>query len=167
MRKAKVILTFLLGAVIGVILAVGVYMYTYGDVEWETYIEEELLPNAVIALTSVGALCGAALPIINRVNGTLVSFDKATDDVQKTVASDERIVAEVSAYRQEIREAVSEIRSIKEEISDRIAPVETSARNIERIVHIGFGNNKELVEGGFAAAIEEVGADDGNKGKEE
>ena len=170
----KKILIFILGAVIGVLGAVGVYLYTQGDVEWAVYLEEQLLPNAVLALSAVSALCVAAMPIINSVNKTLTKFDGATADVKSTVASDKRMLEAITAERAElkllesgIQAALDEVKALKGEISAQIEPVAKSARNVEEIVHIGFEHNAEIVKSGYAAAIAKVGADNGKERKEE
>ena len=170
----KKLLIFILGLALGVLGAAGIYLYTQGDVEWLTYLEDELIPTAVLALSSVSALCFALIPIVNKVNGTLIKFDTATSDVKATVASDKLMVDEVRGYREEltamrsdINNAVDTVRATKGEIAQMIAPIEESAKNIEKIVHVGFEHNEELVKGGYAAAIAKVGGDNGKERKEE
>ena len=169
----KKLLIFILGAALGVLGAVGVYLYTQGDVEWSIYLKEQLMPNAVLALSAVSALCVAAMPIINSVNKTLTKFDGATSDVKNTVASDKRIIAEIKGYREElnaltseVHTAIEEVRAVRGEIAAQIKPVTTSANNVEEIVHIGFEHNEEMVKSGYAAAIAKVGADNGKERKE-
>ena len=167
MKKTKTFLVFILAFILGIATAVGLYIYTSGDVDWLSYIEDELIPSAVIAISGIGALCLTLLPTINSINSCLSGFNKATKDVCDTVITDREMLQEIKAYRQELTAlksevlgAIKEIKAVKGEIADTIAPVENHVENIERIVHIGFEENEDLVKRGIAAKIAKVGASD-------
>ena len=74
MKKIKIFLAVLIGFVFGALAAVGVYFLTAGEVAWNEYVETKLIPNAVLALTAIGGLATAALPIIARVQCAIDKF---------------------------------------------------------------------------------------------
>lgn len=177
MKKTKIFLTFILAFTLGVLTAVGAYFYVVGegvigDVDLYEYIKTEVIPNAILALSSISALCVAAIPIIKRVELALSGFDKATKDVNDTVLSDREMLkkadeqkAELERIKGTVLSAVDEIRTLKEEILGSIAVAEKHVENIEEIVHIGFEEDAELVKRGIAAKIAKVGVED--DGREE
>ena len=156
----KVILGFLLGAA----SAVATYFATEGDVAWQVYLEEELIPNAVLAISTVGGLCAAAIPIINRVVATLGKFDRATADIKETTENDRALAASVEEYKAELTASVEEYKSeligaiedmqkMRDEISETVTPLETRLANIGKMLHIAFCNSDELVKKGYAREI--------------
>lgn len=162
----KKILIFILGLALGIIAAAGVYLYTQGDVEWGIYLEEELIPTAVQALSSVSALCVVLIPIVNKVNGTLTTFDNATAKVNKTASNGDTMSAKVDIALEKMEAIAEKVEGYQTNILAAVDKVGKTSKNTEEMTRIGFCNQKELVEGGYAAAIAKVGADNGNEGKE-
>ena len=157
----KKTITFILGFVLGAICAAGVYFATAGNVAWDVYIEEKLLPNAVLALSTISALCMAALPIVNKVQAASEKFTCAASDVNETVAGDNALAEQITACKKEFSDAISEIKDLKAHLEKPINEVKATADNIEKVVRIGFGGNTELVKKGYVREIEKVGADNG------
>lgn len=149
--KVKFILGLLLGIIIGALIAIGVYFLTVGEVAWKEYVENSLIPNVVIALTSIGTICLAAIPIIKKVRNTIESFKSATKDVNDTVANNGKTEKKVV----ELEERIAGL----EECLDGI---ETSSKNTEQIVRIAFCNTDELVKKGYAKEIAKVGSNEVN-----
>ena len=156
----KKILLFILGLSMGVLLSIGVYMYTQGDVEWNTYLMEDLIPSAVSALSIVAAFCVAATPVLNKINGTLTTFDNATIKVNKTAADGDTMSAKVDLALEKMEAIAEKVEGYQTNILAAVDKVGATAKNTEEMTRIGFCNQKELVEGGYAAAIAKVGAAD-------
>lgn len=162
----KKILIFILGLSLGVLLSISVYMYTLGDVEWNVYIKEKLMPCAVLALSAVTAFCVAATPMVNKINGTLSTFDNATAKVNKTASNGDTMSVKVDLALEKMEAIAEKVEGYQTNILAAVDKVEKTTKNTEEMTRIGFCNQKELVEGGYAAAIAKVGADNGNEGKE-
>ncbi len=147
--KTKFVLGMVVGIIVGVLIACGVYYLTVGKVEWEEYIKNDLIPNAVTVLTAVGTICVAAIPVANKIIKAASKFNSATHDVKETVKNNSKN-------------------------EDRIANLETSinriesvAANTEQIVRLGFCNTDELVKKGYAVEIAKVGQNGANNGESE
>lgn len=167
MKKSKIFLTFVLGVTIGVLVAVGVYFLTVGEVAWQEYVETKLIPNIVLALSVISSLCVAALPLVTKIQNSVAKFNQATDDVNATVENDKTVVAMLGEYREEINSCIAELKTLKSDVEKAIAPVKKTVDNIDKVVHIGFCNSEELVKKGYAHEIEKVGVDDEREDDEE
>lgn len=150
--KVKFVLGLLLGIILGALIAIGVYFLTVGEVAWKEYVENSLIPNVVLALTSIGMICLAALPILKKIKSTIDIFKSATQDVNDTVANNGKTEKKVV----ELEERIAGL-------EDRLGSIETSSKNTEQIVRIAFCNTDELVKKGYAKEIAKVGSDEDNK----
>ena len=190
MKKGKAFAIFLIGLVLGVLGAAGVYFLTVGQVAWEIYLEEELIPSAVTVISAVGALAVVAIPIINRVSLELNKFGAATNDIRQTVelgkktdgaleaqdkliadaiaAQDEKIADAIAAQDEKIAAFGKDFEDLKRLINERTVPLVSSIENTEKIVRLGFCNLNEVVEKGYAVEIQRVGKEVGKneEGKE-
>lgn len=160
MKKTKVFILFVLGVTLGALLAVGVYFLTVGEIAWQEYVETKLIPNVTLALSAISALCVAALPIVSKVQIAVSKFEKATGDVNATVEKDKSVVQTIEEYKTELNNLITELKTLKGDVEASIAPVKKKVENIEKVVHIGFCNNEELVKKGYAHEIEKVGEED-------
>nr|DAL67680.1 MAG TPA: hypothetical protein [Caudoviricetes sp.] len=145
--KARFFIGLLIGVVLGALIACGVYFLTVGDVAWQEYIEEKLAPNIVVALSSIGTILLAATPIISKVSSAVEKFKKATKDVNDTVENNGKNESRIAR------------------LEERLGAIETSAKNTEKIVRLGFCNTNELVAKGYANEIAKVGGE--NEGQDE
>ena len=179
MKKGKAFAIFLIGLVLGVLGAAGVYFLTVGQVAWEIYLEEELIPSAVTVISAVGALAVVAIPIINRVSLELNKFGAATNDIRQTVelgkktdgaleAQDKLIADAIAAQDEKIAAFGKDFEDLKRLINERTVPLVSSIENTEKIVRLGFCNLNEVVEKGYAVEIQRVGKEVGKneEGKE-
>ena len=107
MKKSKIVVLFILGFVLGALAAVGVYFLTVGEVAWQEYVETKLIPNVVLALSAISALCVAALPIISKIQVSVAKFNQATSDVNATVENGKKTDEKLAEQDQKI-EAFSE-----------------------------------------------------------
>lgn len=156
MKKTKIFLAVFIGFIVGALAAVGVYFLTVGEVAWKEYAETKLIPNAVLALTAIGGLATASLPIISRVQTAVDKFNKATRDVNDTVENGKK--NEIVLHSQEKR--ISETFTV---LDERLNSIEKDAKQTKAMCQIGFCNMKELVENGYAAEIAKVGESDEEK----
>ena len=146
--KGKFILGLVFGIILGVLVAVGVYFLTVGDVAWKEYVQNELAPNIVLAFTTITTLCLAALPIISKVKNALNGFNSATKDVNDTVANNGKNEKRIA------------------ELEERLDRIEAATENTEKIVRLAFCNTDELVKKGYANEIAKVGQDESEKESE-
>ncbi len=160
MKKTKLLIALVLGIAIGMLISVGIYFLTIGDIAWQEYLETKLIPNAVLALSTISALCVAAMPLLSKIKTTLKGFDKATEDVNTTAENGKNTVSNVLECRDEIKLLVEDLKTVKQDIETAIAPIKKNTENLEKIVRIGFGNTSELVKNGYARQIAKVGNED-------
>lgn len=169
--KLKIILALLIGLIVGVLGACGVYFATVGQVAWEIYIKEMIVPNVVLALTTIIALWVAASPIIKKVLSALGLFNQATTDINKTVEKGKESKDNIESMTQNIKEGFDKIcNDIKTEFKEHketVQRIDKATTNTEEITRIGFGNMDELVNKGFAAEIAKVGVEDEREENEE
>lgn len=160
MKISKLLAILLIGIVIGVLACVGVYFLTQNDIAWQEYLDTKVIPNVVLALSTISALCVAAMPIITKIKTTLTSFDKATQDVNGTAESGKNTVENVLKCKDDIQIMMNEFIATKTEMQEALIQMQNGINNIETISRIGFGNTSELVKNGYARQIAEVGQDD-------
>lgn len=146
-KKQKTLLFFagsLLGVIIGAAICCGIYFATVGDIAWEDFLENKMVPALAAVAGSVLSVCVAAKPIVGLVATAATKFSDATDKVNKTVENNDKNVEKISG------------------IEDRLQNIETTVSNIEKMNRIAFCNNKELVVNGYAKKIAKIGTTDGH-----
>lgn len=157
MKIIKKLRGIILGFIIGVLTAAGVYFMTVGDVAWQEYFETKLVPNIVLAFSAAIAIYYTSNPTMNNIKGVLSLFTKATADVNATVENgkqNEQKLAEQDAKIAAFAERFNEMEKL---FTEGLSAVKKAAGNSEKILRIGFGNTAELVKKGFAAEIAKVG----------
>ena len=157
MKKTRVVLTLVIGIVIGIMASIGVYFLTEGDVAWQEYIEVKVIPNVVLALSTISALCVATMPLLTKIKLTLTSFDKATQDVNGSAESGKNATKTVLECKDEIKQMMNELEIAKSQTQEAMIPIQQGVQNLEEIVRIGFCNTSELVKNGYARQISKVG----------
>lgn len=160
MKKTRVVLTLVIGIVIGIMASIGVYFLTEGDVAWQEYIEVKVIPNVVLALSTISALCVATMPLLTKIKLTLTSFDKATQDVNGSAESGKNATKTVLECKDEIKQMMNELEIAKSQMQGAMIPIQQGVQNLEEIVRIGFCNTSELVKNGYARQISKVGHED-------
>lgn len=151
--------------ILGAFAMCGVFylLSEHTDVEWRSYIENTLIPNAIAIVAAIATALLTLKPIItsiaNTVNAVIGSFKQATDDVNATVTSSAKSEAEVYESRREFNEIRAEIAEIKE--CARLLPEALAIINETRselktnteISKLGFGSMSELTKNGAARKI--------------
>ena len=163
MKKAKFFFTLLLGMVLGVGIAIGVYFLTVGEVAWKQYLEEKLVPSVAAVICALFAVRLGVSPVLKKVVNATLLFNKATDCVNTTVENNKEANNNIERFKKDISKTVTEaiatgVKNMQEQ-NERIKRIEQHSSNAEEIARIGFGNMEELVNKGFAAEIAKVGAD--------
>lgn len=153
MRKVKVFFAVFIGFILGALTSVGIYFLTVGEVAWKEYAETKLIPNAVLALTAIGGLATASLPIIAKVQTAVDKFNKATKDVSDTVEKGRKTEGALNEQDKRITEEFAVL-------NEKVASVERNTRKTKDMCTIGFCNMSELVKNGYAAEIAKVGEQD-------
>ncbi len=122
------------------------------SLDWRSYIEKQLIPAAVTAISAAAAYYVLALPSIRKIKNVL--------KIVKTGAClFEKAASDVSTTTEEKKKTESELAALKEDV----AYIKSHIKTVEEIERIGFGNMKELVTGGIASEIGKVGHEDENK----
>lgn len=171
MKKSiiKTLLLLILGILVGVLASCGIYFATVGDVAWKEYIEKMIIPNAVLAITTVFALSFVSSPLVKKVILALGLFNKATTDINKTIESGNENQNNISLMREklekEFMQMVENVKSELNEYKETLERIDKVASNVERITRIGFGNMTELVTKGYAVEIAKVGTNNERKEK--
>lgn len=166
----RVALFFLIGIVVGAILLCAAFyaLENYADVDWRTYVEEQLIPQALAIIAAVGTACLALKPVIDRValtvNSVISKFKSATDDVNATVTSSAKSEAATYEMMQQfanLREEITEIRELARQMPELIETVNAISRGVDdntEISRVGFGSMIELTKSGASKRIMRIGA---------
>ena len=161
----KIVLCCIIAFIVGAVgMCVAFYaLENHSDVDWQSYIEHTLIPNAIAIVVSVGTALFALKPIIDKIATVVMSvvekFKSATEDVSATVTSSARSEAEVYESRREIaelREEIEEIRECARLIPEALAVINEARNEIinnTEISRLGFGSMAEHVKNGAAKRI--------------
>lgn len=135
----------------------------HADVEWRSYIENTLIPNAIAIVTSLTATLLILRPAITNLVNTVIpvinSFRQATQDVNATVTSSAKSEAEVYESRREfndIRAEIAEIRECAKLLPEAVAIINETRAELKantEISKLGFGSMSELTKNGAARRI--------------
>ena len=156
MKGFKKIFLIVIGFILGALTAVAIYFLTVGEVAWKEYVETKLIPNAVLALTAIGGLATASLPIIAKIQCAVDNFNKATKDVNETAENGRKTEGALNKQDKRISEEFAAL-------NERVASVEKDTKATKEMCRIGFCNMGELVQSGYASEIAKVEADDEEK----
>lgn len=160
-----VVLWCLVMFILGAFAMCGVFyaLSEHADVEWRSYIENTLIPNAVAIVTSLTAtlliLRPAITNLVNIVIPVINSFRQATQDVNATVTSSAKSEAEVYESRREfndIRAEITEIRECAKLLPEAMAIINETRAELKantEISKLGFGSMSELTKNGAARRI--------------
>lgn len=148
--------------------------------EIKAYINETVLPAAILVLTALGTLYAALLPVINKIKTTNKTFEAASGEIKETAAESQKtkedmnaaldkltssynllltkydaLEASYNAMSQKVAGAMSSMAQVLEANTGKM--VDASGK-MEKMMIVGFCNNRELMEKGYARKIAEIGA---------
>lgn len=159
--------------------------------EIKAYINGTVIPAAVMVVTALAALYVALVPIFNKVKDVIAKFNQASKDITATAGESELTkkntkaaldklsgeYTELLALNKQLQEnymaleavVTAELADMKANVSGEMAAVKSMAGQIEKMMIVGFCNNKELMDKGYARKIAELGAgiDVGASGEKE
>ena len=154
-------------------------------VEWDmeevkAYINETVIPAAVMVVMSLATLYIALVPVFNKVKAVIAKFNRASDEITATageseltkknvketldklsgeyaqlLSQNEGLKASYAALEGKVTAALGEMAEV---LSARTAQVCDMSEQIEKMLIVGFCNNKELMDKGYARKIAELGA---------
>ena len=163
MKKTKLILCLVLGFILGACAAVGVYFLASGEVNWQSYIENTLVPNIVAAGAAVGTLYIGSIPVLNLVKNAVGKFHTATEKITKTAENgeqNEKALAEydkrISAFEDECDNRITAFEDRFNTLDEGLSSLITNSEMAQKMMLIGFCNMDELVKKGYAAEIGKV-----------
>ena len=154
-------------------------------VEWDmeevkTYINTTVIPAAVMVVTALAALYVALVPVFNKVKAVIAKFSAASEEITATageseltkkntkaaldklsaeykelLAQNKELKAQYEALEGSVKEALSQM---ADTVTGEMGAVKGLAEDIEKMLIVGFCNNKELIAQGWAKKIAEIGA---------
>lgn len=146
MKKSKAFLLILLGAILGAGACIAVYWLVRGDVDWVTYIQNDIIPAATLAVSTGAAIWLLVSPMIKKIVSAAGLFDTATKGVTSTADMGKESLGRLAEYTK-----------ILEETKASMEKMNASLKDVEKICRIGFTNTDELVRKGYASEIAKVG----------
>ena len=153
-------------------------VWTFEEVK--AYINNTVIPAAVLLLTAVGTLYAALLPMINKIKATNKTFKDASGEIRATASESLKtkqdmntamnklttcydqllfkygtLEAAYNAMAQQVNAAMSSMAQVLEANTGKM--VDASGK-MEKMMIVGFCNSRELMEKGYARKIAEIGA---------
>lgn len=149
----------LIGIALGVLGACGVYELTVsqGTMDWQAYIEEQVIPILTMAGGTIGLVLVTAIPIVSRVKLAVASFNQATSDVNETANTGKTVAKSVDEYGTKFTELSSSFNTYRSTTEAELKAVRQENADLRKMLEIGFCNDPELVKNGYARQILEVG----------
>lgn len=151
--------------------------------DFEGFLQDKVVPTLTLGLTSISTAYVAIKPLLDKIKVSAGRFDATSAEVEKANAVAQDTVKQIEQIRLEAQQKAEqqakvaaqmyrEFQRTVDEVKQQVNDMGSSARRVEKIVSVGFGNMAELVEGGYAreiAKIEEEAKVDGtaNNGEAE
>lgn len=153
--------------------------------KWDTeeiraYVNGTVIPAAIMVVTALATLYVALVPIFNKVKAVMAKFNQASDDITATAGESELTkkntkaaldklsgeYTQLLAQNKQLQEKYTALEAVvtaaladmKANVSGEMAAVKSMAGQIEKMLIVGFCNNKELMDKGYARKIAELGA---------
>lgn len=148
--------------------------------EVKAYINGTVIPAAVMAVTALGALYVALVPVFNKIKLVVAKFNSASDEITATAGESRKTKEQTKATLDKLRgdyeqlhkdydlmcaryetmaQGVSaDMTAMKQELSDKTARVVELSGKMEKMMVVAFCNNRELMEKGYARRIAQIGA---------
>lgn len=117
---------------------------------WKEFVEVELLPKAILAISSLATAYTMFIPLINRVKAELDKFKVATDDINTTTGASLRANKQVAELKEEMEKRLN---TYEEYILEMKKLTEQNAE----ILKAGLCNIPDLVKNGTARRIAKIG----------
>lgn len=148
--------------------------------EVKAYINETVIPAAVMVVTALGALYVALVPVFNKIKLVVAKFNSASDEITATAGESRKTKEQTKATLDKLRGDYEQLHkdydlmcarydtmaqnvsanmtAMKQELSDKTARVVELSGKLEKMMVVAFCNNRELMEKGYARKIAQIGA---------
>ena len=113
---------------------------------WVEYVEQEIIPYVVLAVSAVMAAYLSLVPLINIVKKVIDRFTGAAKHIEETTGASLRSTKQVSELDREMRERL-------DKHEKRLERMEAMERENYEMIKAGFCHIPELVKNGTARAI--------------
>ncbi len=174
MKKALKIIAVVL--VMAAVVGTAVLCVTSGyfsDIQWneltaeeiEAYLNEEVIPMAVVVITAIGTVMMSIIPVMNGVKKASEKFRSAEEGIKITSSESKRTNEETKQIFDQIKDQTQQMRDTCKRTDEKIERLEAMEKRIERMMIIGFCNNPDLVRGGFAKMIYNISDEGENASK--
>lgn len=163
----KKIIKFALVLIVGMLIGLSVYLFDEGNTDVLLYVKSEIIPAAVLALTTSGGIGLVSYPITSRLGAVIDGFLGATERVNESVGECEgavntierlkdSLLTELSKYTDRLEDVEKSLLTVGEEILRGEKTVVAGEEDIKKIMFLGFCNTDELVKKGYAREIAKV-----------
>ena len=137
--------------------------------EIDAYINGTVIPAVVMVVATLVTLYVSLAPIFNKGKAVMAKFNKASDDITATAGESEQTKKDTKAALDKLSGEYKQLLEQNKQLETRYAALEavvtsemaafrSMAGDIERMLIVGFCNNRELVEKGYAKQIARLGA---------
>ena len=137
--------------------------------EIDAYINGTVIPAVVMVVATLVTLYVSLAPIFNKGKAVMAKFNKASDDITATAGESEQTKKDTKAELDKLSGEYKQLLEQNKQLETRYAALEavvtsemaafrSMAGDIERMLIVGFCNNRELVEKGYAKQIARLGA---------
>ena len=139
--------------------------------EFEAFVNEKIVPYVIVAVSAVAAIYVAISPILAKIKASSDKFDTATGGLSEANAQGKAakeqsasMLAELQAERAAQRveqtafenRVAAQMQSMIDTVQNALGVANVQTREIRDMVQIGFCNNKDLVERGYAKQIARI-----------
>ena len=153
-------------------------VWTFEEVK--AYVNGTVIPAAVLVATAIGTLYVSLLPLIGKIKATNKTFKEASGEIKETASESQKtkedmntalgkltasynqllskygtLEAAYNAMAQQVNAAMSSMAQVLEANTGKM--VDASGK-MEKMMIVGFCNNRELMEKGYARKIAQIGA---------
>lgn len=146
----------------------------------KAYINEKVIPAAILVITSAGTLYAALLPMINKIKRTNRKFEAASGEIKETATESQKTKEDMNtaldkltssynlllskydtleaAYNAMAQKVVGAMSSMAQVLEANTGKMVDASGKMEKMMIVGFCNSRELMEKGYARKIAEIGA---------
>lgn len=157
-----VFIAFVLGGALGAGgLVVAEHYMSSGSIDaLIEYIKADVVPSAVNVIGIIIAFYIGVKPAAGSVITASNGFLKSSAIVSEVKSVGDKTSADVAVLIEENRKAISEYKKAAEAAQAEVAAMRSEFSSIKHALKVGFGNNGELVRGGYARRICKILEDD-------
>ena len=150
-----ILIAFVLGAAIGAggLVVAGEYMKSGSLDLLIEYVKAEIVPSVVNVICVILAYYIGTKPAAGSVINAASGFIKSSAIISEVKSVGEKTSADVSRLIAESQEALTVYKNAAEAALSEVAAMRSEFSSIKHALKVGFGNNSELVRGGYARRI--------------